>query len=237
MPQPHTNDPTPDATPNATPGATPAQVRDSAPHAGMTFSQELRALGELFADRSPRVEEVLAATQGRGFDLFLLVLCLPFLTPIPLVGLSTPFGLVVAIIGARLALGRRPWLPQRVLRRELPPRFLSKVLVAASRLVRWLEVLLRPRLHFVHEQLIFKRVAGALIMVSGVLLLLPLPIPLSNTLPALTVVLLAAAALERDGLCFIAGTAMFGLTLVFFGLLAFGGARAVHNLLNLGVPK
>jgi hypothetical protein len=46
-------------------------------------------------------------------------------------------------------------------------------------------------------------------MLSGLLMLLPLPIPLTNTLPALTVVLLAAGAIERDGL-FFGSTRNFG---------------------------
>jgi hypothetical protein len=195
-----------------------------------TFSEELRALSVQFAHRPVRVEEILAATQGRGFNLLLLLIGLPFLTPIPLPGLSTPFGFVVLLIGARLALGRRPWLPKKILQRKLPAQFIARLLGAASRIVRWLEVLLRPRLDFLHEQWIYRRIAGTLIMMSGLLLLLPLPIPLTNSFPALTVVLLAAGAMERDGLFFLAGCAMFGLTLAFFGLLAFGGAHLLDNL-------
>jgi hypothetical protein len=194
------------------------------------FSQELQKLVLQFSDRPARLSEILAATQGRGFDLVLLLLGLPFLAPIPLPGLSTPLGLIVLIIGARLALGQRPWLPEKLLRLELPARFIAKVLVAASRVVRWLEILLRPRLGFLHEQRIYRRVTGALIMVSGLLLLLPLPIPLTNSFPALTVILLAAGAMERDGLFFLAGCGMFVLSLAYFGLLAFGGVNLFDNL-------
>ena len=199
------------------------------------FSQELLNLAHQFADRPARLSEILAATQGRGFDFLLLLIALPFLTPIPLPGLSTPFGIVVLVIGARLALGRRPWLPQMLLRRELPAEFLAKVLAAASRAVRWLEVLLRPRFDFLHEQWIYRRVAGTLIMLSGLLLLLPVPVPLTNSFPALTVVLLAAGAMERDGLFFLAGCAAFVVTLAYFGLLAFGGAYVLGNLWHAGV--
>jgi len=197
-----------------------------------TFSEELQSLAAQFADRSARLEEVLAATQGRGFDLLLLLIALPFITPIPLLGLSTPFGFVIFLIGARLALGRRPWLPQRLLERELPPRFITKVLGGAGRVVRWLEVLLRPRLGFLHEQVVYRRITGTFIMLSGLLLLLPLPIPLTNTFPALTVVLLAAAALERDGVFFLVGSAAFAMTLVYFGLLALGGRRLIEDLMH-----
>jgi hypothetical protein len=62
------------------------------------------------------------------------------------------------------------------------------------------------------------------------LLLLPLPIPFSNTLPALTVVLLAAAMLERDGYFVVAGLVMFAATLGYFGSLVFGGTAIVRWL-------
>ena len=194
------------------------------------FSQELRDLAQQFANRPARVSAILEATHGRGFNLLLLLIGLPFLTPVSLPGFSTPFGFVVFLIGGRLALGRQPWLPKRILERELPARFIAKVLAAASHMMRWLEVLLRPRLDFLEEQWIYRRIAGTLIMLSGLLMLLPLPIPLTNTLPALTVVLLAAGAIERDGLFFLAGCATFILTLTFFGLVAFGGARLLDNL-------
>lgn len=202
-----------------------------------TFSQELRALADEFKGRPATLAELLAATQGRGFDLLLLLISLPFLTPIPLLGLSTPFGVVVCLIGLRLAVGRQPWLPRRLLERELPSGFLVKVLGGASRLVRWLEFLLRPRLGFLHEQMIYRRVAGTLIMLSGLLLVLPLPIPLTNSLPALTVVLFAAGALERDGLFFVAGCVAFAVAAAYFGLLIFGGAHVLdefrHSFLGI----
>ena len=117
-----------------------------------------------------------------------------------------------------------------MLERELPSGFLVKVLDGASRLVRWLEFLLRPRLGFLHEQMIYRRVAGTLIMISGLLLALPLPIPLTNSLPALTVVLLAAGALERDGLFFLSGCVAFAVAAAYFGLLVFGGAHVLDEL-------
>ena len=197
------------------------------------LSQELRALAGQFANRPVRLGEILEATKGRGFHLLLVFVALPFLTPIPLPGFSIPFGLVVAIIGARMALGQQPWLPQKLLSRELPAGFLAKLLAAASRVVKFLEWFLRPRLLFLHEQLIYRRLAGVLIALSGLYLVLPLPVPFSNGLPAWTVLLLSAAALSRDGLCFIAGCVMFVLATTFFVLLAIGGTQLVEQLHRL----
>lgn len=191
------------------------------------FSQELRELADRFANQKVRLRELLDATKGRGFNLLLVLIALPFLTPIPLPGFSIPFGLIVAIIGARLALGQKPWLPQRLLDRELPPGFLTKLVNAASRVLKLLEYFLRPRLLFLHNHIIYRHLAGALIMISGIYLVLPLPIPFSNGLPGWTVLLLSAAALERDGLSFLAGCVMFLVSTAFFALLAFGGVEVL----------
>src|SRR4051812_22520287 len=73
-----------------------------------------RLAGE-FAHRPLDFAELVRATQGRAYDALLILLCIPFLTPVPMPFLSTALGSVMVLVGARLALGQRPWLPRRVL--------------------------------------------------------------------------------------------------------------------------
>jgi hypothetical protein len=200
------------------------------PH--LRFSEELQQLTQAFEGRPVKVSEILLATKGRGFHLLLVCIALPFVTPIPLPGFSIPFGVAVALIGARMALGQKPWLPQRILEYQLPPQFLGKLLRSASRVVRWIEYLLRPRLTFMQERVVFRRVAGLLIAISGLYLIIPLPIPFSNSLPAWTVLLLSAGALERDGLFFVGGCVSFVLTTTFFVLLATGASHLLARFSN-----
>ncbi len=200
------------------------------------FSAKLRELIARFGDRPVRLGEIFEATQGRGYHLLLVLIALPFVTPIPLPGFSIPFGLVAALLGARTALGQKPWLPQSLLQRELPPYLLAKLLRTASCVVKILEYFLRPRLPFVRNHVAFGRIAGLLTGVSGLMLILPLPLPFSNSLPAWTVLLLAAGALGRDGLFFIAGCVSFAISLAFFTLVAFGGMELIEQLKGAAVP-
>jgi hypothetical protein len=177
-----------------------------------------------------RLREIVEVTQGRGYTLLLMVLALPFCTPIPLPGLSIPFGLVVALIGFRLALRQRPWLPRRLLDTELPATFFPKFLGATRRLMRGLEWFLRPRWVFLVDTGLLHHLYGAMILCCGLALLLPVPLPFSNGLPAFTVVLLAAAMLERDGYFVLAGLVMFALAAAYFGALLLGGATATEWL-------
>jgi hypothetical protein len=188
---------------------------------------ELQHLREVLAEEGITLGQAMGVLQGRGLNLFLVVLCLPFCTPIPLPGLSTPIGVVVALVGGRMALGLPPVLPERWLKRSLPPRFFSTVLAVAGRLVRWMEWWARPRWSQPLRQPLVRRLFGGVIFLCGLLLTNPLPIPFSNFLPGLTVLILSAAQLEEDFLLACAGLVLFAVTLLFFAGLIWGGAGFV----------
>lgn len=123
--------------------------------------------------------------------------------------------------------GRRdPWLPARLLDTTLAPRFYATLLRTGGRIVRLLEWGLRPRWTILLDRPVLHYAYGLILLASGALLLLPLPIPFSNGLPTLVVVLISGAILERDGYCAVAGVALFAVTVAFFGGLAWGGAQA-----------
>lgn len=195
-----------------------------------TLSSQLGRLAARFARRPVRLRELVDILQFRGDNALLILLAIPFVTPIPLPGLSTLFGCVIALVGLRMALAQPLWLPGRVTARELPSSVLPKLLLTASHGFRRLEKLLKPRWLYPVFPAAFQRTSGVLVLVCGLLLLLPLPVPFSNALPALTVLLLAAAGLERDGAVFVAGCVQFLLCLGFFSLLAFGGNELWQRL-------
>ena len=181
-----------------------------------------------FAERAVTLREVIAVLHGRAYLLLVILLALPFCAPVSLPGLSTPLGAVIALISLRLALGQRPWLPERLLDWRLPPGFFVRVFRMTARLLRFLETLLRPRATAFVEARILRNLHAVVMLVAAGVLLLPLPIPLSNTFPAWTVILIAAGLLERDGAFVAAGYAMFAAGTAYFVLL--GGAA--HQLID-----
>jgi hypothetical protein len=190
-----------------------------------TLSSQLARLAAGFADRPVRLGELIDVLQLRGYDAVLIFLAFPFITPVPLPGFSSLFGTVIALLGLRMALAQRPWVPERIKAHVLPARFLPKLLLVTSRMFGRLEKLLKPRLFYPEYPAAFQRTSGVIILLCGLLLLLPLPVPFSNAFPALTIILLAAAGLERDGAVFIAGCVQFVLCLGFFALLGLGGSE------------
>ncbi|HEX2853239.1 MAG TPA: exopolysaccharide biosynthesis protein [Opitutaceae bacterium] len=187
------------------------------------LSDELQRLIDEFATGSVTVRELIVVLQGRAYDFLLLLLALPFLLPVPLLGLSTPFGTVIAIIAARLMLGQRPWLPVKLLDTTLPPKFFPTLLAGARRILRLFELFLRPRLLWLTATPL-PQLHAFIIFVAAVLLLLPLP-PGTNFPPALCIVIMAAGLLERDGLFVLGGYVVFALNMVFFALFGFYGTK------------
>lgn len=206
------------------------QVPVGAPGPARKLSDDLTYLLREFEVETVTLREVMAVMHGRGYVLLVLLLALPFATPIPLPGLSTPFGAIIALIGARLALGQKPWLPSRLLDLRLPPRLFAKVFAAARAILRAFEYLLRPRLLLMTSTPRREQLHAVSILLSALLLLLPLPVPFSNTLPAFSVLFLAAGLLERDGLFILAGHVALALAAGYLVAVALLGAEGVEAI-------
>ncbi len=198
------------------------------PGAPRKLSSEIDLLLAALAEGPLRLREMIGVMRGRAYTLLLILLSIPFCLPIPLPGLSTALGGIIALIGLRLSLRLDPWLPTRVLDAKLSTATVTRILNASRRIARALESVLRPRFSFLLDFAVLHHLYGAMICISGLLLMLPLPLPFTNMLPALTIILLAGALLERDGYFAVAGVIMFILTLIFFASLVAGGAALVH---------
>lgn len=196
------------------------------------LSEELRALQERFAERALTLREVIVVLRGRAYSLIIILLALPFLTPVPLPGLSTPFGLALAMIALRLSLGQRPWLPKRLQRKKLPVGFFGRVFKVAERIIRFLESFLRPRLTVLTDTMFLRQMHAVLMLGAALVLLLPLPIPFSNTFPAWVILLMAGGLLERDGVFVLASYVMFAAGTLYFLLLGEAAERLMQSLLH-----
>jgi hypothetical protein len=185
------------------------------------LSDELHALAEEFRERKVTLREVMTTLGGRASGLMIVILALPFCSPITIPGLSMPFGAVILLLSACYVVGRPPWLPERLLAVELPPKFFRMVLEGASKFIGWIERRLHPRWAWVTGTTALMRMHGLLVCAGAVLLLLPLGgIPFTNTLPALAVVIGTLGMMERDGAAVAAAYGLLLATLVYFATFA-----------------
>ncbi len=189
----------------------------------VSLSRELARVAARFQDGPVRLAELAEVFGAHGSFAFLAVLSLPFLSPVPLLGLATPAGLVVVVIGLQIAFGRPPQLPPRLGARMLPARFLPRLLHGASRVLDWVERILRPRWDWVCRWLAGPAVTGLLLALAGGLLLLPIPVPMSNSLPASAILLLSVGTMIRDGAALLLGVAALVASAAFLTAVGLGG--------------
>jgi hypothetical protein len=170
----------------------------------------------------------------RGLPALIVLLCVPFLFPVSVPGLSMPFGLAIALCGLRLGLGHKLWMPDFLLRREVSTEVLTKLVGGAATFYRRVEKLVKPRMHFLQRWPGMLNLLGFMIMIGGILLSLPIPppFPLTNTIPGLAIIFMALGLMERDGVCILIGYAFALLAVVYIGLIFLLGTAGVQYLWN-----
>jgi hypothetical protein len=185
----------------------------------MKLSQILSQILVEYTDRPLPLSVLLERVGTNGFGTIAGILTIPMLIPlpIPLAGFSALVGSGIILMGCQLALGyEQPYLPQRITRQELSPAASQKLLTQIDRLLQPLERMSRHRFSRFINSWWGCRIIGICLAWDALLMSLPLPIPLTNLLPAYTILFLAIGLLESDGLFILFGYGMTTATTIFF---------------------
>lgn len=185
----------------------------------LRFSQDIRSLLEKLANQPLSLADVLVETSERGFGLVIGLLVLPFLFPMP-PGFTTVLGSGCLLLSAQMALGRRsPWLPRRIAKFQFPRHFILKLLKNLNRVTGLLEKISRPRWLSIAENSRIWQVNG--LCISWLTLLLMSPIPFTNPIPTVGILLFVVAMLEADGLLMCVCYVLTALITLLFGVVGY----------------
>ena len=163
----------------------------------------------------------------RGFGFFLALLALPSGVPAPAAGYSIPFGVLLFFLASQMMVGyHEPWLPERVQRWSIPTNFAKAVLEKGSWILKKVELLSRPRWSWICRSRVGHRaLAGAIALMA---ISMMIPIPGTNTIPAMSIFIIGVGLLDEDGI-----VSSIGVTLSAFGLLVTGLILTIgFNLLS-----
>lgn len=160
-------------------------------------------LRDAVAGDEPRITigQLVEALSSRGLAPVLLLMgFINIFTIIP--GSSAVLGAPLVLLGGAILLGARGiWLPAKLRDRSVDRALLSSGVRRALPYLKRLERLARPRGWFWGGTL--DRAYGALVVVLG--LLVTLPVPFGNTPPAISIVLLSLGFAARDAVWAAAG--------------------------------
>ncbi|MNI46006.1 Exopolysaccharide synthesis, ExoD [compost metagenome] len=174
--------------------------------------------------------ELIRQSGKDGLLIVAMVLTFPFLLPVSIPGTSVPFGILIAMLGISLMRKKPLKLPDKLMRIHIQHKSMMKISKRATaffdRVDRWS----KPRLLALTATLPLTNFHRGALIVGAVLLMSPLPLPMSNTLPAYGVLFLALGMLRRDGFLVISGYGMLLLTKAYFILVALLGVTGVKML-------
>lgn len=149
------------------------------------------------------VGQILEENGKCTFGILLLILALPSALPVPAPGYSVPFGIVLTVLGLQMVLGKRmPWVPQKIKEKRLSLGGKDGIKKKIESFTTFFEKIIHHRLEFIFAGP-FYRAHGLLVTLCGLSMMIPLP--LTNTVPALGIFLLGIGMTEKDGLLGILG--------------------------------
>ena len=148
--------------------------------------------------RKVTIRDIAIALQDRSFGAFLLVFALPNLVPMP-PGATFILGLPLIFVAWQMVAtpGGRVYFPRKVSDYGVEPATFEAIV---KRLVPWMrraETLVLPRM-WLFESRMAERILGAFALFLAVVVFLP--IPLGNWLPAFALAVIGFAHSQRDGL-------------------------------------
>jgi hypothetical protein len=172
------------------------------------------------------------ALGDRGFGVLLFIFALPNLIPVNIPLLSAVLGLPLVLLATQLCYGRhKPWFPHWLTHRSFPHHAFVAIVERALPGLERTEMLLRPRLSFILSWTGERIIGFALLILA---LVLTLPIPFGNWLPACAIAIVGLAIVEKDGLAALVGLAVGAVSLLVAGTVVLGLIKAFLLLFGLG---
>jgi hypothetical protein len=181
-------------------------------------------LAEALADEEVTVGELADRVQRRGFGLAMIVLALPTMIPVLPPGSAALVGLLYILLALQMLWGlEQPWLPQRIRKYRLSLQAVRRLRRRGVPFLERIERYSRPRPLPLDERLLTRAVA-LVMLILGVILFLP--IPFLNTLPAISVLVLGVGLLNRDSVFMLTGAAIATGVIVIIGF----GAGTLYTI-------
>lgn len=202
---------------------------DDPPHQSMAAA--LKRLPDGLPDRVS-LDHLLEQLGDKAIAFVLLVFAIPAIIPTPGIPAGFIFGTALAILSLQMMFrASRLVLPGFLGRRSVSRSLIQLTADKAAPRLERLERLLKPRGHVLAK---FFGPAAIGIVIFLMAVLIALPIPFGNTLPGITVLIIAMALAQRDDLALLGGLVLAVLSALFSLGMIYGGWALVSGWLGFG---
>jgi hypothetical protein len=188
----------------------------------MTALENVRSLPHI------TLGKIVEHVEGEALLILCLVSILPFMQPIPIPGLSSVLGLIVLLQGLGLMFWSKPLLTNKMKNLNITHEKFEIIFKAAKKFSGF-----TAKISLFKSPVTNTRpchiLCGFAIVLSAAFLSLPLPIPFSNLVPALSIFLICIGLLEEDVVLILIGLGIT-ITVMWMAMFSFNFlAEYVHN--------
>ena len=188
------------------------KISKKVPKDGMTLRAFLNLLGD------------------RGRLITCMILAAPFLIPLSIPGTGFVIGIIILLTSLSIILDRYYLVPEFLLKREMSYKNLINILDACYRMLNFLEKYMKPRLPIMTNKKSIRMFNNFFLIFCSILFIAPLPIPLTDTLPAFGIFFLSAGILECDGFLILSGYFIVTITALYFIIITFIGLKILFHM-------
>lgn len=185
-------------------------------------------LSEIASDASREkitLAELMGLMEGRARAALIFVFAFPNVLPAP-PGVSAILGMPLLYLTSQMMMGRIPWLPRQISQRGVSMTSFAALIDRIHPPLTRAERMFRPRWSLLVSHSA-ERSLGALAFLLSVVV--TLPIPLGNILPAFAVCLIALGVLERDGIWASVGAVIGLAALALSGTVAYAMIKTMWS--------
>lgn len=177
------------------------------------------------------LQELLTLAEERVFGVLFVLLALPSALPVPAPGYSIPFGIMIFLLAVQLITGsKQPWFPQKFATHPIALSTVQGILKKALPWLKRIEAITRPRFLPICTSIPGRIVVGCILALMGISMMIP--IPGTNTVPAIGIFVTGFGLLEDDGAISLGGLviSLFGAAITISILVAFiwGGSSLLE---------
>jgi hypothetical protein len=171
------------------------------------------------------VEEILRRLDERGFGVIIILLGLPIAIPGCPPPIPSIFALPLCVLCLQMVLRYdTPVLPGFIARKQIKTASLQRTITKAIPWLQRLEAIISPRIEWLSRRR-GERYVGLIMLVFSLTILIP--VPMTNTVPGISVILMSIGLLSRDGLVMIVGAVLGSSWLLFLAFLAREAVAAI----------
>ena len=164
-----------------------------------TTSQQLHNFSNNIQTADVTIAQLIDSLQQQSFASVFFILALLCFLP----GVSILAGAILVLPCLQLVLGKPTLvLPKKIARKSIDSQRLQNAFRWLLPRLRWLEKRIKPRWQILSSSKA-RQVLGLVILLNAIIVLIPFP--LSNILPAIALVFLSIGMLEKDGFFIVLG--------------------------------